>query len=267
MALSPEKRAFVQGFIDSDGSLSEALRAQKDPLKIEAQGGNIDPALPVRIADDITTYRQENKLLNYYEEIDETTGLSNQDVKIAQTHAETRNINTALRRVFGQSVPAGYKEKLLASQHYVRHTNKIVRELERDALLKAQQVLLELAYVAQSDIRNVVDDDGVPKALQDLDTATARAVQSVEIVRRLGPKNEDGTNVVEWLYKYKFWDKLQALDKLAKHLGILADRPEIDPLTLSDQERKREMRRMILAELGDMAKPTPATIEQDGSDA
>ena len=267
MALSPEKRAFIQGFIDSDGSLSEALRAQKDPLKIEAQGGNTDPALPIRIADDITTYRDENKLLTYYEEVDEKTGLSNQDLKIAQVHAETRNINTALRRVIGIPIPLGYKESLQSNQAYIRQLNVTIRQLERDALLKAQQVLLELAYVAQSDVRNLVDDDGKPKALPDLDTVTARAVQSVEIVRRLGPKDETGVNQEEWLYKYKFWDKLQALDKLAKHLGILADRPEIDPLTLSDQERKREMRRMILAELGDMAKPTPATITPDGSDA
>lgn len=267
MALSPEKRAFIQGFIDSDGSLSEALRAQKDPLKIEAQGGNIDPALPIRIADDITTYRTENKLIPYDDELDESIGLTNKEKKIAAIHAETRSISVAIRRVAGQRYVEVLKDTLQYSQPYVRYHNLLVSRLEKDALLKAQQVLLELAYVAQSDVRNLVDDDGKPKALPDLDTATARAVQSVEIVRRLGPKDETGVNQEEWLYKYKFWDKLQALDKLAKHLGILADRPEIDPLTLSDQERKREMRRMILAELGDMAKPTPATITPDGSDA
>lgn len=267
MALTPANRAFVQAFIDTNGSLTESLRAQKDPLKIEAQEGKADPELPLIMPSDVTTYRTENKLLTYYEEIDEKTGLSNQDLKIAQIHAETRNLNTALRRVVGLTIPLGYKESLQSNQSYIRHLNVLIRQLERDALLKAQQVLLELAYVAQSDVRNLVDDDGKPKALPDLDTATARAVQSVEIVRRLGPKDENGINQEEWLYKYKFWDKLQALDKLAKHLGILADRPEIDPLTLSDQERKREMRRMILAELGDMAKPTPATITPDGSDA
>ena len=63
------------------------------------------------------------------------------------------------------------------------------------------------------------------------------------------------------LHEFTFWDKPVALDKMAKFHGILADRPEIDPIAVEELELKRAMRRKLLMELN-----SPKTINPDGSD-
>jgi phage terminase small subunit len=67
--------------------------------------------------------------------------------------------------------------------------------------------LKDIARIAFFDPRKLSHEDGRIKMPQELDEDTAAAIESFEI-------RSDGS------FKYKFRDKLSALDKIAKLLGL-----------------------------------------------
>jgi phage terminase small subunit len=87
----------------------------------------------------------------------------------------------------------------------------------------AEKVITELARIAFFDVRRAFNADGTTKPLDQIDDDTAAAISGIE-AGEFGPK-------------IKLACKLAALDKLARHLGLLNDKltlqgsPE-NPLTL-----------------------------------
>lgn len=75
------------------------------------------------------------------------------------------------------------------------------------AAVSIERMLVELARLAFSDPRKLVDKNGKLLPLHELPDDIAAAVASVEV-------DEYGK------VKYKLWDKGAAQDKLAKHLGL-----------------------------------------------
>ena len=87
----------------------------------------------------------------------------------------------------------------------------------------ADRVLRELAVVAFSDIGELFDSSGRPIPLRELDPATRRAISAVSTA-----SVSDPSGIVSEKFHVRFWDKLRALELLARHLGL--DRPP-PPLT------------------------------------
>jgi phage terminase small subunit len=83
------------------------------------------------------------------------------------------------------------------------------------------RVLAEEARIAFADPRAVYDAAGEPKPPHCLDEDTARALAAVEVVEST---TRSGETTVR--YKYKFWDKRAALDRLARHLGLAGPAPD-----------------------------------------
>lgn len=84
-------------------------------------------------------------------------------------------------------------------------------------------VLRELARIGLSDLRQAFDVDGkllLPKHWPD---DFARAVSSVEVVTK-----NLGEGMVEYVAKLRMWDKNSALEKVAKHLGMLRERMSLE---------------------------------------
>src|SRR3990167_2141955 len=81
-----------------------------------------------------------------------------------------------------------------------------------------EKVLLELGRLAFSDIRVLFDENGNLKPVKDLTDDQAAMLASVEVVRQ-NLTSGDGTQ--EWVHKVKSWDKLKALEMLARHLKLL----------------------------------------------
>lgn len=94
------------------------------------------------------------------------------------------------------------------------------RHLDR-VELTAERVLQELSRIAISDIRTVFDARGNLVQVNGLPDAIAGAVASVEVVTR-----SIGEGEVEYVHKIKFWDKLKALEMLAKRLGLVTEHHE-----------------------------------------
>jgi hypothetical protein len=55
-------------------------------------------------------------------------------------------------------------------------------------------------------------------------TELRRAVASVKVIKR---NLVSGDGKTDEIYEVKFWDKVRALESLAKHFGLLIDRVEV----------------------------------------
>jgi phage terminase small subunit len=85
------------------------------------------------------------------------------------------------------------------------------------AEITADKVLSELAKLAFFDTRKLLNDDGTPKPINELDDDTARAISGIDVVSVGNADFGQGQ-----ILKYKISDKNKALEQLCKHLGINA---------------------------------------------
>ncbi len=111
----------------------------------------------------------------------------------------------------------------------------VERENAKKAKITARKVLRELANVAFNDVSAAFEEDpnnnGLPspKPLGLIDPATRRTIQSVKVKRR-NVRSVAGTQVFVEEIEYRFADKLEALDKLCKHLGLTNDGSALESL-------------------------------------
>lgn len=85
-----------------------------------------------------------------------------------------------------------------------------------------ERVLKELARLAFFDIRKLVDDEGRPVPIQQLDEDSARAVVGLDVAA----VGNEAMGVGQVL-KVKMADKRAALEALGKHLKMFTDRIEV----------------------------------------
>jgi phage terminase small subunit len=101
-------------------------------------------------------------------------------------------------------------------------------------------VLAELAKIGFSDIRKLFGPGGALKRVEDLDDETAAFVSSVKVVTRRLPGGGEGE--VEHVAEIKQWDKLSALEKIGKHIGMFKEAPVEAPVVnfnIGDQDLAR----------------------------
>lgn len=152
---------------------------------------------------------------------------------MALSERERRFIEAYLGAAEGNAtkaaVLAGYSEKS-ARRIGTRLSAKVhiqaaiaERQVKRadQADIDAVRVLKELARIGLSDPRELFTEQGELKPITEWSDDMARAVASVEVVKR--PTGDKDTPY-EDLHKIKLWDKNSALEKIAKHLGMFEER-------------------------------------------
>lgn len=113
--------------------------------------------------------------------------------------------------------------------------------------VKADDVLREWLRLALSDIGHVMDFTGTDprlRAAKDIPEDARRAIASMK-VRRYTEGGGDNAREVE-VTEFKFHDKLNALEKLARHIGLLKDTLEVTgkggkDLELSDADARERI--------------------------
>ena len=86
--------------------------------------------------------------------------------------------------------------------------------------LTADQVLAEAGLIAASDLSEFLDANGHLLPLGRLPVHARRSIASIKVSSRAGGK--------ERVTEIKLWNKNQALDLVAKHLGLLRERTETE---------------------------------------
>lgn len=126
----------------------------------------------------------------------------------------------AYRKAYPAS--AKWKEESVWQKASVLAANVKVQSRVQELLQKAaaanevtvERVIREIARIGFFDIRKLVNSDGTPKPLHELDDDTAAAIAGLEVAR----VGNDQVGVGEVL-KFKIADKNSALEKLGRHLG------------------------------------------------
>lgn len=90
-------------------------------------------------------------------------------------------------------------------------------------LVTADRVVRELARVAFSDARKLYRPDGTLKAPSEWDDETAAAVSGVETDESVMQIAET-ERLTTRTHKVKRWDKVKALDMLARHTGVYPEK-------------------------------------------
>jgi phage terminase small subunit len=149
------------------------------------------------------------------------------------------------------AIRAGYSAKTAHSQGPRLLDDVEVAKLIGVAMAKraeatkitAERVLQELGRVALFDPRRLLNADGSPKAINELDDDTAAVLAGMDIQEEYIGTGED-RRFVGYTKKVKLADKVGALNLAMRHLGMLTDKLEVkDVTTRADRLRLARERR------------------------
>lgn len=124
------------------------------------------------------------------------------------------------------AIRAGYSEttaRSIASENLSKpdiqdYLSKLQTELSNKNGDLVQKVIDELVKVGFSNIQDYLGVGNEVKDLSEIDPQKAAAVSSVKkSLTEFGDEETGGTKTV---IEFKLWDKISALEKLGKHLGI-----------------------------------------------
>lgn len=128
------------------------------------------------------------------------------------------------------AIRAGYSVKT-AQEQASRLLSNVMVQAQIDQLKKAraqatgitaERVLQEIAKLAFFDPRKLLNEDGTPKKINELDDETAMAVAGIDIVT----KGNDDVGFAD-IMKIKLADKGQNLERLGRHLKLFTERIEV----------------------------------------
>ena len=91
--------------------------------------------------------------------------------------------------------------------------------------LQGDDVLRELLRVGMSDVADAFDANGNLLPIKQMPIELRRCVSSMEVIIKNAAAGDGHQDVV---HKIRFWDKIQALQTLAKHLGLLTEKVQVD---------------------------------------
>lgn len=149
------------------------------------------------------------------------------------------------------AIRAGYSAKTAHSQGPRLLDDVGVKELIADAMAKrseatkitAERVLQELGRVALFDPRRLLNADGSPKPINELDDDTAAVLAGMDVSEEYVGVGDE-RRFVGYTRKVKLADKVAALNLAMRHLGMLTDKLEVkDVTTRADRLRLARERR------------------------
>lgn len=107
-------------------------------------------------------------------------------------------------------------------KHHIQETIEARRQEIKDRLgISPERVLKEYAYNAFSDPAEFFDKEGSLLHTKDMPESARRAIASVSVKKKFGGEyDDDGNKIFDDIVEVKVNNKLDALNALAKHLGL-----------------------------------------------
>jgi phage terminase small subunit len=138
-----------------------------------------------------------------------------QEQFVAEYLIDLNGTQAAIRAGYSPKTASEQSFDLLRKPQIAQAIAEKRQEAQKSTNITVERVLKEVAGLAFFDVRKLVNADGSPKSITDLDDETARAIQGIEL-----QTVKDGENDFALVRKYKVADKNAALEKLMKHLGL-----------------------------------------------
>lgn len=112
--------------------------------------------------------------------------------------------------------------ELMRNGEVLGRVSELTRQAAASNEITVERVLRELARLAFFDIRKLVNRDGAPRPLHELDDDTAAALAGLEVCRVGNAVLGEGE-----VLKFKIADKNSALEKLAKYLQMFTAKVDV----------------------------------------
>lgn len=97
---------------------------------------------------------------------------------------------------------------------------RIVAKVSAKTECSVERVLEEIARIALSDVGSLFTEDGALRDLHSLNPAERAAIASIEVEDEPRGRDANGDAIYVTVRKIKLWNKNDALEKIAKHLGL-----------------------------------------------
>ncbi|MBW1887848.1 MAG: terminase small subunit [Deltaproteobacteria bacterium] len=130
-------------------------------------------------------------------------------------------------------IRAGYKhpdigKRLATKSHVQERIHEIMEKINSERIADIQEVAERYTRDIRFDPRKLLDENGNFKDIKDLDDDIAMSLAGFEIHESIKEDAEGGGNAVilHRRLKYKFPDRIRALDSLGKYLGMFKGDPE-----------------------------------------
>ena len=161
---------------------------------------------------------------------------------------------------------AGYSEKTarqigsenLSKPAVCAAIKKVHDQRRNDAVMSAQETLERLTTIGRTDVAAFHDKDGNPIPVSAWTPEMGQQVQKIEVVRKNVAAGDGHTDTV---LKISAWDKIRALEQLARHHGLVNQRVDINVVTSAELQAGRD-RVAVAAELRKASEAKLATRER-----
>jgi len=158
-----------------------------------------------------------------------------------QTFIERLLFHGQRTRAYMEAYPGVTRQSAYNAARVLLKNNPAIREaLAKEGAdqkartrLSSDRALMELARIAFADPLELVDENGCLLPIHRIGMNARRAIASTKVMRQrtvTRENGEDSVTVTESVVEYKFYDKLQALDKMLKHFGLLKDPTPLEEL-------------------------------------
>jgi len=173
------------------------------------------------------------------ENIEDT--LNDRQIRFAQEYIIDLNGTQAYKRagydVKDDEIAKVNASRLLTNANVKKLIHRMKAERARRSQITADRVLAQLDRLAFSDLRDIYGEERGLLPIPQLGDDAAAAIQSVKLSDRKMPGSGSGEDAeYETIIEYKFADKKGSLDLLAKHLGLVTEKVELD---ISDNMMER----------------------------
>lgn len=170
--------------------------------------------------------------------------MTEQKKRFADKYFETLNgSQSAIYAGYSESTSRQIAYNLLQEPEVEEYLSKLREEYQRKTGVTKEAWLNELKAIGFSDIRKLLTADGGLRNVNDIDDETAKAIAGIESFDVEVEGMKMGTN-----RKIKMYDKLNALEKIGRHLGYFE----------KDNEQLKSQTQNII-NLGSGVKPDEAT--------
>lgn len=106
----------------------------------------------------------------------------------------------------------------------VRATIAKRKAIDRRLELGAERLAAELSSLSQSDLGQFFDHAGKFLPIADIPPALRRCISSIKVTKK---NLTSGDGKQEDIIEIKLWDKLKAIEMVAKHQGYLIERQQV----------------------------------------
>lgn len=165
--------------------------------------------------------------------------MTEQRQRFADKYFETLNgKDSAIYAGYSEATAKQQAWELLQEDEVQAYLQVLRAELYKRTGISHEKVLKEVARLSFSDIREYYNEDGTLKPIHELSDDAAAALASIKCDEIFEMVN--GKKVFTGYQKeIKPYDKLAALEKLAKHLGLYEkDNDQLRPVTINNITRE-----------------------------